>query len=71
MCVCVGMITSDILFCVQNYLVMSVSLSKFKSEETEAQRGKEGKVTLMGESCFNLISLISKLNFPHMDYTMV
>ena len=60
-CVCIGMRdrggkTSDILFCLPKYLVMSVSLSKCESEETEAQRGKELKVLLMEESCFNLIS---------------
>ena len=51
--------------------VMSVSLSKYESEKTEAQRGKELKVLLIEESCFNLISLIPKLNFPHMGYAMV
>ena len=75
-CVCIGMRdrggkTSDILFCLQKYLVMSVSLSKYESEKTEAQRGKELKVLLIEESCFNLISLIPKLNFPHMGYAMV
>ena len=75
-CVCIGMRDrggkmSDILFCLQKYPVMSASLSKFESEETEAQRDKELKVLLMEESCFNLISLIPKLNFPYMGYAMV
>lgn len=75
-CVCIGMRDrggkmSDILFCLQKYLVMSASLSKFEREETEAQRDKELKVLLMEESCFNLISLIPKWNFPHMGYAMV
>lgn len=47
------------------YLVMFIYLFKFKSEETKALRGKEFKVTLMEESCLNLMSLISMLNFSH------
>lgn len=61
-----GALTLDTLLCLQKYPVIYATSSKIKSEQTELQLvSKELQVTLMEESCFQLILLISTPNFSH------